>query len=53
VEEAKYLTMEGIRRNCSPMYVSRGVFGWGSGRKEVLELMATFFPEFNLPSIHL
>ena len=27
------------KKNYSPVYVSRGVFGRGSGRKEILELM--------------
>jgi len=45
--------MEEIRKNYSLMYVSRGVSGWGSGRKEILVLKGTIFPEFDLPSIHL
>ena len=36
--------MENIKKNYSPVYVSRGVFGWGSGRKEILELMTANLP---------
>ena len=44
LEKAKWLHMEEIRKNYSLMYVSRGVSGWGSGRKEILVLKGTIFP---------
>ena len=33
-----------LQKNYSRWYVIRGVFGWGSGSKEMLELTATIFP---------
>jgi hypothetical protein len=38
------LTMENMRQNYSPVYVTGGVFGWGSGRNKILDLMATHLP---------
>jgi len=35
------LAMENNRHDYSTMYVCGGVFGWGSGRKNILDLMAT------------
>jgi len=53
VEKTKFLTLEDIRKNYNTVYVSCRVSGWGSGRKEILELMAKIFLEFNLPSFYL
>jgi hypothetical protein len=41
VGETEFLTMENIRKNYTPVYVIRGVFWWGSGRKDILDLIAT------------
>jgi len=44
VEETKCLTMENTRKNYNRVYVSSGVFGWGSDKKEIVDLLTTIFP---------
>jgi hypothetical protein len=38
------LDMENHRQNYIPVYVSSGDCGWGSGRKQIFDLMVTSFP---------
>ena len=47
------LTMKNTRKKYSRVYVGRGVFVWGSVRKDIVDLITTFSPEFKLSPIYL
>jgi hypothetical protein len=44
VEETKCLTVENTRKVYNLVYISCGVFGLGSDRKEIVDLMTAIIP---------